>query len=164
MGNDSLSFVHVGIIDINNDNELTVIEASPEYGVTITPLKDFVESAPSLNGKPGIMVKRFISSLPVNDVLEKAKSHLGEPYDWWYLPENGKMYCSELVLDSFIDFSGNPVFQPKPMKFRDSNGNLPEFWVELFQKLDMGVPEGIPGSNPQDLSNDPQLMEIFRYF
>lgn len=50
------------------------------------------------------------------------------------------------------------------MRFRDADGNLPQFWVDLFAKLGETVPEGVPGTNPNDLSQDPQLVQVHRYF
>lgn len=50
------------------------------------------------------------------------------------------------------------------MSFRDAEGQMPAFWVELFAKLGETVPEGVPGTNPNDLSRDEQLVEVHRYF
>ena len=70
------------------------------------------------------------------------------------------MYCSELIYESYRDFDGNRIFQARPMNFRDPDGNLPTFWEELFAKLNMEVPEGVEGTNPNDLSKDPRLQDI----
>lgn len=43
------------------------------------------------------------------------------------------------------------------MNFLDSEGNLPEYWKELFEKLQMDVPQGLPGTNPEDLSRSTTL-------
>ena len=50
------------------------------------------------------------------------------------------------------------------MNFRTSDGIMPEFWTRLYDGLGLPVPEGEPGTNPQDLSKDPKLAEIYRYF
>ena len=60
--------------------------------------------------------------------------------------------------------SGGGLFAPPPMNFRDAEGNLPDFWVTLFQKLDEDIPEGLPGTNPNDLSKESSLVEIWRSF
>ena len=87
---------------------------------------------------------------------------LGLPYDWSYLPGNGKIYCSELVYESFIDRGGKHVFTASPMNFRDSGGNLPEFWSDLFARLGEKVPEGVPGTNPNGLARESCLTEVYR--
>ena len=47
---------------------------------------------------------------------------------------------------------------------RDKDGNMPEFWTELFKGLEMDVPEGEPGTNPNDMSKDAALKPVHRYF
>ena len=47
------------------------------------------------------------------------------------------------------------------MNWRDKNGNLPKYWKKHFKKLGMLVPEGVPGTNPTDLSKSPLLHKIF---
>ncbi|MCH5318801.1 MAG: hypothetical protein J1E38_03725 [Paramuribaculum sp.] len=161
---DSLRFDHVGIIDIDPTGVISVIEASPSRGVTVTAFDDFLSSSPTIGGKPGVVVKRVNVVFNPDSVIAKAKSHLGEEYDWWYLPDNGKMYCSELVYESYRDDNGRPLFSSKPMNFRASDGSMPAFWVELFDKLGMDVPEGVEGTNPNDMSKESILSEVKRFF
>ena len=161
---DSLSFVHVAILEVQDDLKYNVIEANPKYGVRIVELKEFLEDTPKVNGAPGIIVKRLKIDFPITQSLQLARQHLGEKYDWWYLPDNDKMYCSELVYDSFLDSNGERIFEAKPMNFRKADGSMPEFWIKLFKELDSPIPEGLPGTNPNDLSKNPYLIEIYRYF
>ena len=73
------------------------------------------------------------------------------------MPDNGAMYCSELVYECYLMCDGQHLFEAKPMNWRDKEGNLPQYWQEHFEKLGMPVPEGVPGTNPTDLSRSPQL-------
>ena len=41
---------------------------------------------------------------------------------------------------------------------------MPEFWEELFAGLGKEVPEGEPGTNPNDMSMEPVLTLVHRYF
>ncbi|MBR5689920.1 MAG: hypothetical protein IKX17_05695, partial [Prevotella sp.] len=84
--------------------------------------------------------------------LENARLFLGQAYDTLYLPDNDAIYCSELVQLSFVDGHGRPIFQPVPMTFRDSTGQIPSHWQELYRRNGLAVPEGLPGSNPAELS------------
>lgn len=156
---DSVSFIHVGIIRVC-EKEVTVIEADPEEGVREVPLAIFTHA--DGNRHPMISVRRLSIEFPVNESLDRALAHIGEPYDWYYLPENGMMYCSELIYESFRDENGNPIFTAAPMNFRNPDGTMPEFWTSLYEKLGVGVPEGIPGTNPNDLAKDPRLREVYR--
>ncbi|MCH5325636.1 MAG: hypothetical protein J1E29_00345, partial [Duncaniella sp.] len=74
-----------------------------------------------------------------------------------FLPDNDKMYCSELVYESYLTESGAHIFEAAPMNFRAADGSMPQFWLELYAELGVPVPEGIPGTNPNDLSKSPLL-------
>lgn len=161
---DSLAFVHVGIVEIGPEGEQMVVEASPEEGVRVVPLVRFLAEAPEVGGSPGVVAMRLSVPFPAREAVERALGHLGEPYDWWYLPANGRMYCSELIYESYLSAGGEPLFEARPMNFRRPDGSMPEFWTELYSRLGAEVPEGVPGTNPADLSRDPRLIEVGRYF
>lgn len=161
--NDSLKIIHVGII-VAEGNQPLVLEASPDEGVVLIPISVFLEKSPLINNNPGVLVKRFDLEYDITTSIERAKSHIGEDYDWWYLPDNGKMYCSELIEESFVDFDGEKIIKTIPMNFRSPDGSMLQFWIDLFSKLNMEVPEGLPGTNPNDISKDSRLIEIYRYF
>ena len=78
--------------------------------------------------------------------------------------DNGQLYCSELVWESYLAPDGSRLFPARPMNFRAADGTMPQFWVDLFAKLGEEIPEGIPGTNPNDMAHDPQLKEIARYY
>lgn len=160
-----ITYVHVAIAAGGAQGlSPMVIEASPDYGVRTCTLSEFLENSPHIDGSPGVVVMRIGGDYDGEAAVKKAMTFLGEPYDWYYMPNNGRMYCSELVYESFLDENGNPFFQSVPMNFRDSEGNMPEFWVDLYRTLGMDVPEGLPGTNPNDLSLDSRLVEVHRYF
>lgn len=154
-GNDSIRFSHVGIIEIDSGSNVSVIEATGNNGVTVTPLELFMEKA-----KGGAVIKRLAIEYQIDETLERAKSYIGRGYDWWYLPDNDEIYCSELVEKSYLKKDGTPIFAPILMNFRDSEGNMPKFWTELFNRLGRPVPEGMPGTNPQQISQYPELIYV----
>lgn len=159
-----LDFSHVGIIEIDSNGNIFVIEASPGRGVCITALDDFILNSPEIGSRPGLLVKRLIGDYPLSDIVSRAKKHLGEEYDWYYLPDNGRMYCSELIYDSYIDCDGRHIFDARPMNFKAPDGTFPPFWIQLFEKIGRDIPQGMPGTNPNDLSKSPRLVEIYRFF
>ena len=177
-----LEFVHVGIIEVT-DNGTFVIEASPDEGVRQIPLAQFIGFNPeedsdssgsikeiteenkeiktiSSKNPKAFVVKRLNMEFPVEKTIDRAKSFLGQLYDWYYLPDNEKMYCSELVYESYLNKKGDHIFDTTPMNFLAPDGSLPEFWKQLFQKIGMEVPQGIPGTNPNRMSSDPRLITI----
>lgn len=161
---DTLSYIHVAIIAIEDDDKVFVLEASPGSGVREISLEEFLRESPKTKEGTGVVVKRLNIDFPKKQVIENAKSFLNQPYDWYYLPDNGKMYCSELVYESFKESNGKPIFEARPMNFRNADGSFPQFWLDLFKQLDTEIPQGVPGTNPNDLSKDVRLKEVYRFF
>lgn len=60
--------------------------------------------------------------------------------------------------------NGTPLFTARPMNFRAADGTLPQFWADLFDQLGEQVPEGLPGTNPNDMAREELLEEVHRYF
>lgn len=131
---------HVAIV-VSRDS---VIEAVGK-GVVTTPLD-------SLRKQKGYYLYARVRHADQRKSLENARRYLGRNYDWLYLPDNEAVYCSELVLLSFVNKHGKPIFQPIPMTFRDSTGQIPSHWLELYERNGIAVPEGEAGSNPAELS------------
>ena len=102
----------------------------------------------------------------MDSVLIRARSFVGQPYDNAFLPDNGALYCSELIYECFLDDdiyesgSDRHLFKAAPMNWRDADGNLPQYWVKHFKKLKMPVPEGVMGTNPTDLSQSSLLRKL----
>ena len=152
---DSISYDHVGIVCMEGSKTF-VIEAAPKHGVVLTEWETFIQQADG-------MVMRLRQPFDVEATITRAKSHLGEPYDWWYLPDNGKMYCSELVYESYLNEDGTPLFTARPMNFRNAIGEIPSFWVELFDRIGEPIPEGVPGTNPNDMARKASLEIVYQY-
>lgn len=161
---DDLKFDHVAMIYMDSGGNPCVIEASPKEGVHALPLDEFIAGARKIDGQPGVVVMRLQVDFPAEEAVVNASQHIGEDYDWFYLPDNGMMYCSELIYESYLDEEGNHIFEAKPMNFRAEDGSMPDFWVKLYEQLGEPIPEGEPGTNPRDLSKDQKLVEIYRYF
>lgn len=154
---------HVAIFQQAGDRRL-VIEATGRGGVRKVTLEEFLRSSARIEGRPGVLAMRVRAEFPVGEAIRRAEVHLGEPYDYSYLPDNGRMYCSELVYESYRREDGTPLFTARPMNFRNAEGELPDFWIELFEQLGEPIPEGIPGTNPADMAKEPVLEEVYRYF
>lgn len=158
-----VNYDHVAIYAIV-DNTPSVIEANPQDGVICRSLDDFIDAAIDINGGKGIIVMRVTQSIDLKAAVERARQFVGQPYDWSYLPDNEKLYCSELVYECYLNDDGKPFFEARPMTFKDSKGNIPDFWVDMFKRLGEPVPEGVIGTNPNELSQSPALEEVHRYF
>ena len=151
-----------------NKSGIYVLEAKSEPGVTMTPLQKFLDSSATIEGRPAAAIARI--TLPerrelATRAIGEAKKYLGQPYDDSFLPHNGKMYCSELVWECYLTGSKNEhLFTARPMNFRTADGRLPQFWIDHFAAMDQPIPEGVPGTNPQDMSREKFLKIVYRYW
>ena len=138
-------YTHVAMVERVGDS-LFIIDATQKHGVARRPIeKTFANKMP-------VEVYRLTIPFDTATVLAHAHTLIGKPYDNAFLPDNNAYYCSELIQAAF----GN-LFESKPMNWRDKEGNLPEYWKKHFEKLGIPVPEGIPGTNPTDMSRSPLL-------
>ena len=159
----ALSLTHVGIVAMDGDVAY-VVEASPRGGVVRSTVRSFLESSGSIEGRPAAVVMRLKEPFDDKMAVRRALEHLGEPYDWAYRHCNGQMYCSELVYDSYLDSNGYPLFLAHPMNFRNADGTMPQFWTDLFSRLGEPIPEGEPGTNPNDMARSTLLQTVHRYY
>ena len=60
------------------------------------------------------------------------------------------------------DYAAEAVFATIPMSFHDSTGRVTEFWTKFYAARGLAVPEGEPGTNPGQLSRDPNVRILGR--
>ena len=158
-----INFTHVGIAIIGERCD-SVLEATSDGGVRMTALDDFLNKSAKLNGRPAVVAKRLKDTTGVAAAIRRARTLLGLPYDYSFRPDNNRYYCSELVYESYRHPDGSPRFTARPMNFRAPDGTLPRYWTELFERLGEPVPEGVPGTNPNDMAQEETLYEVHRWF
>lgn len=148
-------YTHVALVERDSADDVWIIEASTKEGVQRISYEQFERK--HLRGfyGGGIDIYRLTVPFDTAAVIARAKSLVGKPYDDAFMPDNDAYYCSELIE---VAFGG--LFPSKPMNWRDADGNLPEYWKKHFEELGMPVPEGIPGTNPTDLSLSPLLKKL----
>lgn len=155
-----LNIIHVAIAEVSRDS-VWIIDATIKHGVDRHPLDTFLTDFTLKDGSyPVFEVKRLKDDSMAEAFVENAKTFLGLPYDVAFLPDNGAMYCSELVRESYITPDGEYIFSEAPMNFTDPEGNMPLYWEQLFAMLGMPVPQGINGTNPQQMSKEDVLMPV----
>ena len=154
-------YTHVALVESVGDT-VWIIDATPAQGVSRRP---YILSNRDKQSVPDIF-RPYAATYDMDSVLTRARSYIGQPYDKAFLPDNGALYCSELIYECFLeDYSyesgtDRHLFKAGPMNWRDANGNLPKYWVKHFKKLKMAVPEGVMGTNPTDLSRSPLLRRL----
>ena len=118
-----IDYTHVGIALCANGAD-SVLEASTE-GVRTVALKDFLAEAGSIHGRPAVVAMRLRDTCGLAASLLRAHNCLGLPYDYSFRPDNGRLYCSELVWESYRRTDGTPIFPARPMNFRAADGTMP---------------------------------------
>ncbi|MBR5956280.1 MAG: hypothetical protein IK022_07035 [Bacteroidales bacterium] len=157
---DSLNIIHVGIISVDG-GLVSVLDATGERGVAIRSLDEFYEDFRLDDGSlPEMIVKRLDDNSRAEEYVGKALRYVGEPYDDYFMHDNGAHYCSELVYDSYVKEDGTRIFPSVSMNFKAADGTYPEYWEKLFGELGVPVPQGAPGTNPQAMFLSPELHTV----
>ena len=153
--------IHVAILEVQGDSTW-IIDATIKHGVDRHPLDTFLSDFTLRDGSlPEFEIMRpDVSAEQAARFVENAKKFLGQPYDVHFLPDNGAMYCSELVYNSYITPDGEHLFSESPMNWRGADGEIPLYWQELFALLGEEVPQGVPGTNPQTMVGEPRLSRL----
>jgi hypothetical protein len=156
-------FSHLGLVVASGDT-LAVVEAIGS-AVQLTGIQKFIQRSKTPDGKLKIVVARLKPRWQhiATGATVAAKGMIGVPYDDTFLPDNSRLYCSEMIALAFQGANqGEPFFIQTPMTFKDPDtGQFFPTWVEYYQKLGMPIPEGLPGCNPGGLSMDRKLELIF---
>ena len=157
-GVDNLAIDHVAIMHrIGGDTgPLYALEAIPRQGVVLTPIDSLVAREQGAN-----FVLGRVLGVDVGCSVRQALRYVGLPYDDLYLPGDSAIYCSELVQMCYVDTAGRQIFGTIPMSFHDRSGRILDYWTEFYRKRGMTVPEGLPGTNPGQLSRHPNVTIIF---
>lgn len=142
----------------------SVLEATTDGGVRLTLLAEFLGRSAKIDGHPAVVAMRLKDTAGIAAAVRRARSFLGVPYDYSFRPGREKLYCSELVWESYRAEDGTPLFTARPMNFRAADGTLPQFWADLFDQLGEQVPEGLPGTNPNDMAREELSKKWHRYF
>ena len=164
-GIDQVEFTHVGAVYVEQ-GKTYVLEAVP-YGVIKSPIETFFRNSLIVDGKPVVAVGRLKARLRKNipQAIERIQALLGKRYDFVFDPDDDDYYCSELIYATYLKADGSPIFQCAPMTFRDkATGEISPLWIQHFKRYGSEIPEGVPGTNPGDMSRSDQIRIVHRYF
>lgn len=159
-------FTHVGIVYIDANNSIYVIEATHPC-VKVTPLKEYLYPEDRKGFYPKSVVARLKPKYQhlIPKALENAFTHIGKEYDDGFVLNNDKYYCSELIYDILLEANnGEPVFPLNIMTFKSPGSNeISKGWKKHFDELNLPVPEGEPGINPGAMSKSDVIDIVFVY-
>lgn len=155
----ALSLIHVAIAEVRADS-VWIIDATPARGVDRHPLDTFLRDFTLPDGHlPELVVKR-VKGVDADEAVKRAKAFCGRAYDLRFLPDNVELYCSELVQACYLDPSGNPLFDSQPMNWLAPDGTTPPYWKRHFEEQGMDIPQGVPGTNPQEIAASVFLRDV----
>lgn len=158
-GDGELNMIHTAIVEVDAEG-IWIIDATLKHGVDRHPLDTlFADFRRSDGSMPEFEVMRLCDTRDVSSFVESAKTHIGEGYDVYFMPDNGMHYCTELVYDSYIR-DGEHLFEAAPMNFKGPDGEYPQYWVRLFQRIGKDIPQGVDGTNPQDMYGSDRLRKV----
>lgn len=150
------SFDHVALV-ASAPQGWEVLHAD-EKGSRRQTLEQFREDA---KGKQRQIVVYRLRAPPDNaiaDAVATARTMLGKPYNTAYVLNDDSYYCSDFIERAFRALH---VFALQPMNFRNpQTGEISRHWVDLYRGMGMEVPQGLPGTNPNDMAATPVLQRI----
>ena len=172
-GYNNYNFSHIGIIvELGDPNcinpnyiyedNIRVLEAIPNK-VTTTRLDSFLNRSIDSNEKPKVIVGRLKKryQYSILDAVKFLKNKIGMEYDDYFIKDNNKYYCSELIYEAFEKDS---VFRLYPMTFIDPiTNNTMNLWQEYYNELETKIPEGEPGINPGIMSISENIKIVHKY-
>lgn len=156
-----INYIHVAILERDEQDSLWVIDATLKHGVDRHPFRVYLTDFTLNDGSyPVMAVMRLKDNTNASTYVDNAKTFVGRGYDMYFSSDNTEQYCSELVRNSYITSTGEYLFSEYPMNFKSEDGTFPPYWIELFGLLDEPIPQGEMGTNPNAMSQESCLTKV----
>lgn len=156
---DQRRFSHMAIV-ISDSGSLKVIEANTA-GVRKVHLDSFLSRYIDDKGNPRIAVGRLKKNDPslISKAAQFVQTKLGMSYDYEFIANNDKFYCSELIYEAFKHANKNKdFFHEKKMTFKKyKTKSYHPVFVSYYKEIKKKIPEGKRGTNPSQISRDHRL-------
>ncbi|KQR11616.1 MULTISPECIES: YiiX/YebB-like N1pC/P60 family cysteine hydrolase [Xanthomonas] len=150
------SFDHVALVAHDGDTE--VVLHADEQGSREQPLQAFIDEATAKQRQ--IVVYRLTPAHrpAIADAIAQARRMLGKPYNQTYVQDDNSYYCSDFIERAF---RAHQVFALQPMNFKNlQTGNVSPYWTDFYRNRGMAVPQGLPGTNPNDMAKAAALRVV----
>ncbi len=158
--NSSTNFDHVALLEVIDDS-IFVLHANTRNGSVREPLNSFL-SHDSISQKQYAVYRlkpAYQAAIPA--ALVEAKKWLGLPYNFTYILNDESLYCSDLIERIF---RADQIFTLEPMTFLDpATQKTDTFWANYYFKMNLEVPEGLPGCNPNGLAASDKLEFVVQW-
>lgn len=99
----------------------------------------------------GRVLAKFADAIPA--AVAFVKQQYGKPYNASFIDNTHSYYCSQLIVAAFAASHPSPsIFVKIPMRFNPPHTDKPLVaWKNYYKTLHLKIPQGAPGSNPQQL-------------
>ena len=155
--------IHVGILkNDSNEEEIKIIEADTIKGVNCSSLKLFIEKSLKSNPLKRFYIKRIKNSneTDIKRWIVELEKYIGKKYNSYYVPTKDLLYNSELIHTIFKDKNGEYLFNEIPMNFKNEEGKYNSYWIDHFKNLNMDIPQGKIGTDPDQIMKNEILEQI----
>lgn len=167
------NFSHIGIVveigdpycmnpEYEPTEHIRILEALPGEVIT-TRLDSFLTRSADYNNNPKVIVGRLNDEYKhtIPTAVQFVKKKIGVDYDEFFILNNDKYYCSELIYEAFAKDS---IFQLKPMTFLhpESHDTL-QTWIDYYSNLDKEIPQNKLGINPGEMSLSDKIDIVHQY-
>lgn len=151
------AFDHVAMIEISQDS-IFILHANTKTGTIRESLSEYLANNTSDNLHYAIYRLKSDYQFAIPNALLQAKKWLGFPYNFSYILNDDSLYCSDFVERIFRD---DQIFTLEPMTFIDpATRQTDTFWKGYYHKMNLEVPEGLPGCNPNGLAASDKLEHV----
>lgn len=151
------NYTHIGICSVE-EGKVYVYHSDFGKGVVKEPLELFLKPKDSSIYSVDLYRIKEISKVHVEQAISKAKALIGESYNTTYILEDEGYYCSEYIYELFKEDS---IFKLEPMTFKDPETNaFHEGWVTHYKDLNIDIPEGKLGCNPNGMASNDKLLFV----
>ena len=150
------SFDHVALVA--DEGEVPVVLHADEKGSREQTLQSFLSDARGKQRTVVLYRLKPAQRAAIPAAIAKARTLLGRPYNATYVQDEDSYYCSDFIERAF---RAQQVFATQPMNFRNlQTGEMPAYWVDFYRRKGMAVPQGAPGTNPNDMAAAPVLERL----
>ena len=109
-------YTHTGIIKMIGGKPFVVEAVGPVREIA---LDKWIEQG--IGKRIAVLRKTDLSDEDANKILTQAKTYYGRPYDFFFLLDKEKIYCSELLYYAYLEGAG--ITLGKKEKLKDLNFN-----------------------------------------
>lgn len=151
---DSPSYDHVALVA--HDQATTVVLHADEHGSRQQTLATFMDEARERHRHVDVYALKNAVGDVIDAAIVQARRMLGRPYNDSYVLDENSYYCSDFIERAY---RAHKVFALQPMRFRNPDtGIIAPYWIDFYRQRGMSVPEGQPGTNPNDMARSSALV------